>query len=101
MEELKKGQRRAARMIHGMEGLPYEETLKRFSLEMSCLRVYKILTIEEKVNRDLLLALSHRATIRGHKRKRVGGQFKTSKRRFFSPQWVRLHVRSCAILTAH
>ncbi|CAM5122732.1 unnamed protein product [Eretmochelys imbricata] len=70
---LEKVQKRATKMIRGMEWVPYEERLKRlglFSLEKRRLRgdmteVYKIMSGVERVNKEKLFTCSHYIRTRG------------------------------------
>uniref|UniRef100_K7EYK1 Reverse transcriptase domain-containing protein n=1 Tax=Pelodiscus sinensis TaxID=13735 RepID=K7EYK1_PELSI len=85
---LEKVQRKATKMIRGLERVPYEERLKRlglFILEKRRLRgdmieVYKIMSGVDKVNK--LFTCSHNIRTRGHEMKLMGRRFKTNKRKF-------------------
>ncbi|CAM5109632.1 unnamed protein product [Eretmochelys imbricata] len=74
---LEKVQRRATKMIRGLEWVPYEERLKRlglFSLEKrrlmgDMIEVYKIMSGVEKVNKEKLFTCSHNIRTRGHQMK--------------------------------
>ncbi|CAM4413494.1 unnamed protein product, partial [Caretta caretta] len=84
---LEKVQRRATKMIRGLEGVPYEERLKTlglFRLEKRRLRG-NVLEVE-KVNKEKLCTCSHNIRTRGHQMKLMGSSFKTNKRKFFFTQ---------------
>ncbi|CAM5138679.1 unnamed protein product [Natator depressus] len=82
---LEKVQRKATKMIRGLEWVPYEERLKRpglFSLEKRRLRgdmivVYQIMSSVEKVNKEKLFTCSHNIRTRDHQMKLMGGRLKT------------------------
>ncbi|CAM5124383.1 unnamed protein product, partial [Natator depressus] len=77
---LEKFQKRATKMIRGLEWVSYEERLKRlrlFSLEKRSLRgdmieIYKIMSGVEKVNKEKLFTCSHNIRTRGHQMKLMG-----------------------------
>ncbi|CAM5097662.1 unnamed protein product [Natator depressus] len=91
---LEKVQKRATKMIRGLEWVPYEERLKRlglFSLEKRRLRgdmieVYKIMSGVKKVNKEKLYPCSHNIRTRGHQMKLMGSRFKINKSKFFFTQ---------------
>ncbi|CAM5132666.1 unnamed protein product [Eretmochelys imbricata] len=91
---LEKVQRRATKMIRGLEWIPYEERLKRlglFILEKRRLRgdmieVYKIMSGVEKVNKEKLFTCSHNIRTRGYQMKLMSSRFNTNKRKFFFTQ---------------
>ena len=94
--ELEKVQKRATKMITGLEHLPYEERLKHlglFSLEKRRLRAnvietYKIMQGMSKVDRGKLFSLSQNTRTRGHTLKLRAGRVKTDKRKYFFTQRI-------------
>ena len=88
---LEKVQKRATKMIRGLERVSYKERLKRlglFSLEKRRLRgnmieVSKIMSDIEKVDKEKLFTYSHNTRTRGHQMKLISSTFKTNKKVFF------------------
>ena len=93
---LEKVQRRATKMIKGLEHFPYEERLRRlglFSLEKRRLRgdmieVYKIMHGLEKVEKDVFFSLSHNTRTRGHSMKLLSSRVRTDRRKYYFTQRV-------------
>uniref|UniRef100_K7GG65 Reverse transcriptase domain-containing protein n=1 Tax=Pelodiscus sinensis TaxID=13735 RepID=K7GG65_PELSI len=89
-------QKRATKMIRGLERVPYKKRLKRlglFSLEKRRLRgdmieVYKIMNGVERADKEKLFISSLYRRTRGHQMKLMGSRFKTNKRKFFFTQRV-------------
>ena len=97
VETLERVQRRFTRMLPGMEGLGYEERLKKlglFSLERRRLRgdlieVYKIMKGIDRVNRGKLFPIIETRRTRGHGLKVRGERYNTDIRgRFFTQRVV-------------
>ncbi|XP_051789435.1 uncharacterized protein LOC127529561 [Erpetoichthys calabaricus] len=90
---LEKVQRRATRLIPGLQGLNYEERLKELSLYSlskrrlrgDMIEVFKIMKGISAVDRDCYFKMSSSRT-RGHSWKLVKGKFRTNIRKFFFTQ---------------
>ena len=94
--ELEKVQKRATKMIKGLEHLSYEGRLHQlglFSLEKRRLRedmieVYKIMHGVENVDRETFLSLFQNTRTRGHPMKLNGGSSRTNKGKYVFTQHI-------------
>jgi len=74
LECMEKIQRRATKLVHDFNKMPYEQRLKAlglYSLQRRRLRgdlidTYKILTVKEKIKSDLLFQKATSTELRGH-----------------------------------
>jgi len=74
LECMEKIQRRATKLVHDFNKMPYEQRLKAlglYSLQRRRLRgdlidTYKILTVKEKIKSDLLFQKATTTELRGH-----------------------------------
>ena len=91
-------QKRATKMIKGLECLPYEGRLHQlglFSLEKRRLRgdvieVYKIRQGMENVDRETFFSLSQNTRTPGHPMKLIGGRSRTYKRKYFFTKCIEI-----------
>uniref|UniRef100_M3XLH7 Reverse transcriptase domain-containing protein n=1 Tax=Latimeria chalumnae TaxID=7897 RepID=M3XLH7_LATCH len=99
IESVERVQRRATRLIEGMEGLNYSERLQKlhmFTLEKRRMRgdmitVFKILHDPDTMVQDELFHPVNESRTRGHNLRVRGGKFKTNVRKYyFSERVVKL-----------
>ena len=99
IQTLEKVQRRATRIIHGMENLTYQERLENTGLySLECRRrrgdlieTYKILNGLEEIQPEQFFTLSHNTSTRGGPQKLFKPRFNTNIRgKFFSQRAVEL-----------
>uniref|UniRef100_M3XHM8 Reverse transcriptase domain-containing protein n=1 Tax=Latimeria chalumnae TaxID=7897 RepID=M3XHM8_LATCH len=96
IESIERVQRRATRLIEGMEGLNYSERLQKlhmFTLEKRRMRgdmitVFKILHDPDTMVHDELFHLVNESRTRGHNLRVRGGKFKTNVRKYYFSERV-------------